>query len=113
METIIAPDGSTSTKYGADAREKGNIVMLAIFELSGAACPEFNAHVLGIARAIKEGAAQRDATRYGVSRRSTKNFYKHWMQQAARAATLGAARCMLAQVETLKAKAAKLAAPRR
>ena len=52
----------------------------------------------------------RDATVYGLSQRSTKNFYLHWKQRHARAATLGNARNMLAAVNALKARAARLGA---
>ena len=92
----------------ADALEKGNRVLLGLYEVSGAACPEFDAHIRDTARAIKEGTLTRDATVYGLSRRSTKNFYLHWKQRHARAATLGNARNMLAAVNALKTRVARL-----
>ena len=94
--------------FYADALEKGNRVLLGLYELSGAACPEFDAHIRDTARAIKEGTLTRDATVYGLSRRSTKNFYLHWKQRHARAATLGNARNMLTAVNALKARAARM-----
>ena len=50
----------------------------------------------------------RDAMVYGLARRSTKNFYLHWKQRHARAATLGNARNMLAAVNALKTRVARL-----
>ena len=91
----------------ADAKEKGSRVLLGLYEVSGAASPEFDAFMRDTARALKEGAVTRDATRYGRSRRSAKSYYLHWKQRHARAATLGNARNMLNAVSALKARATR------
>ena len=81
---------------------KGNRVLCAIFELSGAACPEYAAHMRRRAREAKEG---RDGTIYGKSRLSAQSFYAHYLQRCARAVTLEHARHMIANISELKAKA--------
>ena len=55
------------------------------------------------------GKAAIDTTAYGHTWRDTKNFLTHHMRRQARAATLAVARHMLAEIDILKAKAARVA----
>ena len=87
-------------------RVKGNKVVTAIFELSGAACPAFAAHRRKIARQVKEGgAAARDNTAYSPNPKNTRNFLTHHTQRQALAATRANAKHMLIEADALKAHA--------
>ena len=97
-------------KYHDAIFNKGNVVVLALFEHTGAACPSFAAHARYLGRQA-ESAGGRDATKYGTTHRCAKKFYTHWMQRCARVATLALAQHMLDEVGALKARATRLAAP--
>ena len=92
--------------YDDALRVKGNKVVTAIFELSGAACPAFAAHRRKIARQVKEGgAAARDNTAYSPNPKNTRNFLTHHTQRQALAATRANAKHMLIEADALKAHA--------
>ena len=70
-----------------DARKKGHTVIAFIVEAQGGITPAALAHMRHLARR-SAGAGAADRTVYGSTRRSTRSFLTHHMQQVSKAAVM-------------------------